>query len=62
MPETIEDNEAFVEDILQKAHVFITPGFIFGNKGDRYLRISLCANQETLIEVNQRIENYINKV
>ena len=62
LPETIEDNEAFVEDILQKAHVFITPGFIFGNKGDRYLRISLCANQETLIEVNQRIENYINKV
>ena len=40
------NGEKLSDDILQKARVFITPGFIFGSNGDRYIRISLCAKQE----------------
>ncbi len=41
--------------ILEKARVFITPGFIFGSNGDQYVRISLCAKQKVLKEAESRI-------
>lgn len=50
IPESVPDCEQFVENILQDAHVFITPGFIFGKNGERYLRISLCATEDRLRE------------
>jgi len=56
IPDEIESCEAFVEEILNKAHVFITPGFIFGSQGDRYIRISLCADNDRLNEAKRRIE------
>jgi LL-diaminopimelate aminotransferase len=55
IPEEIINCELYVEEILNKAHVFITPGFIFGSKGDRYIRISLCANDVKLLEAKKRI-------
>ncbi len=58
IPEEIESCEQYVEDILDKAHVFITPGFIFGKNGNRYIRISLCADEKTLAESLKRIELY----
>jgi aspartate/methionine/tyrosine aminotransferase len=59
LPENIASCEAFVEEILNKAHVFLTPGFIFGSKGDRYIRISLCADEKTLIAAKKRISDYL---
>jgi LL-diaminopimelate aminotransferase len=59
LPEEIISCESFVEDILTRAHVFLTPGFIFGSKGDRYIRISLCADETTLTEAKRRIINYL---
>ena len=56
IPDSIKSCEAYIEDILNKAHVFITPGFIFGNNGERYIRISLCANEERLTEAKGRIK------
>ncbi len=44
------------DDVLYKAKVFITPGFIFGSNGENYIRISLCANEETLTRALERIE------
>jgi aspartate/methionine/tyrosine aminotransferase len=41
--------------------VFITPGFIFGSNGERYVRISLCAKEEKLEAALRRIENTIKK-
>jgi len=41
IPDSISSCEDYVEDILNKTHVFITPGFIFGENGQRYIRISL---------------------
>ena len=48
-------SEAMADEVLEKARVFITPGFIFGKNGDRYVRISLCASEEKLQEALQRI-------
>jgi hypothetical protein len=55
IPEEIPDCESYVEDILMKTLVFITPGFIFGNNGERYIRISLCATEERLYDAKSRI-------
>ena len=55
IPENIGSCESFIEEILNKAHVFITPGFIFGDNGARYIRISLCANEDRLKEAKERI-------
>ena len=43
------------DKILYGAGVFITPGFIFGNNGANYVRISLCANVPTLEKAYEKI-------
>ena len=58
IPESIASCEEYVEEILNKAGVFITPGFIFGSKGERYIRISLCASADLLEEAKNRISSY----
>ena len=45
--------------ILYEAGVFITPGFIFGRNGDKYIRISLCAKPEVLKQAAGRIQTAI---
>ena len=56
----IPDHYANVEDltelVLHEARVFITPGFIFGTNGSRYIRISLCAKEEAFQEALRRIK------
>jgi LL-diaminopimelate aminotransferase len=61
IPEEIVSCEDYVENILQNTHVFITPGFIFGNNGERYIRISLCATENKLQEARDRIIKYLKK-
>ena len=56
IPETCADAEALTERVLHDARVFITPGFIFGSNGQRYVRISLCAKEEKLEAALHRIE------
>lgn len=55
IPDEETNGEAFADRILRKARVFITPGFIFGKNGDRYVRISLCAPVARLREAADRI-------
>jgi LL-diaminopimelate aminotransferase len=55
IPDAISNCEEYIEEILNKIHVFITPGFIFGKNGERYIRISLCATEEKLEEAKNRI-------
>ena len=59
VPQDINDTEAWVEEILQKTRVFITPGFIFGTNGAKYIRISLCTSVEIFQEALRKIEKYI---
>jgi aspartate/methionine/tyrosine aminotransferase len=56
IPSGIKNSEALADKLLYGANVFLTPGFIFGSRGDRYIRISLCCNEETLNEALQRIK------
>lgn len=42
--------------ILYQAKVFLTPGFIFGENGRKYVRISLCCNEEKLQQALDRIK------
>ena len=46
-----------VDKVLYEAQVFITPGFIFGSKGERYIRASLCANEPTIKKALERIKS-----
>jgi aspartate/methionine/tyrosine aminotransferase len=41
--------------VLQKARVFITPGGIFGDAGNNYVRVSLCSKQHVLEEAIERV-------
>lgn len=55
IPDRYADVEDLTEAVLHKANVFITPGFIFGNNGKRYIRISLCAKDDKMKEALERI-------
>ncbi len=61
IPEMYATCEELTEKLLHEARVFITPGFIFGSNGDRYIRISLCAKEEKMQEAYQRITDYLRK-
>ena len=45
----------YIEEILQKHHVFIAPGSIFGSQGEGYIRFSLCVEAEQISKAIKRI-------
>lgn len=55
IPDSAENSQTFAQHILDRYQIFITPGFIFGANGDRYIRISLCAPEETLTQALNRL-------
>lgn len=57
IPSQYKGSEELADKILYNANVFLTPGFIFGSKGERYIRISLCCNEKMLKEALNRIKN-----
>ncbi len=61
IPRQYVDAEQLTEKVLHEARVFITPGFIFGSKGQNYIRISLCAKEKQLEEALRRIEAMMEK-
>lgn len=60
IPGSYADVEDLTEQVLHEAKVFITPGFIFGSNGKRYIRISLCAKDEKIEEALKRIKHWKN--
>jgi aspartate/methionine/tyrosine aminotransferase len=58
VPDEVADVEAFLNQILYEAHVFLTPGKIFGSNGERYVRVSVCATEENI----QKAINNIKKL
>ena len=56
IPGHYADAEELTERVLHEARVFITPGFIFGSNGQRYIRISLCAKEDKMREALERIK------
>ena len=60
IPDSYSNCEELTERVLHEARVFITPGFIFGSKGERYVRISLCAKEEKIQAALERIRKLKN--
>ena len=56
IPDEYADAEELTEKVLHEARVFITPGFIFGSNGERYIRVSLCAKDAKMEEALERIK------
>jgi aspartate/methionine/tyrosine aminotransferase len=47
-------SEEFIDDILYKKDLFITPGTIFGSNGEGYIRFSLCITEDKIKEAINR--------
>ena len=61
IPDKYANAEELTEKVLHEARVFITPGFIFGSNGERYIRISLCAKDRKIKEALERIKKHNDK-
>lgn len=58
LPEHVTSSEELVDHLLYEYKVFLSPGFIFGTEGERYIRISLCANEDQFKTALNRLQNY----
>jgi LL-diaminopimelate aminotransferase len=56
VPATTASGYSLSDDLLDKARVFITPGGIFGEGGNGYVRVSLCCSEEKLQQSIVRIK------
>jgi LL-diaminopimelate aminotransferase len=56
IPDSLQNAGDLVDSLLYEKNVFITPGFIFGEKGNRYVRVSLCTEESVLEEALGRIK------
>jgi LL-diaminopimelate aminotransferase len=56
VPDEIADGYSLSDLLLYNANVFVTPGGIFGTAGNRYIRVSLCAPEEKILESLDRIK------
>lgn len=59
IPSDVSSSKSLINGILKHAHVFITPGSIFGSNGDRYIRISLGSSAKLITEAYERIADYL---
>lgn len=57
IPDSYDHCEKLSDEILNKTGVFITPGFIFGEQGNRFIRISLCAKVPVFEKALSKIKN-----
>ena len=60
IPEGYASGYALSDAVLDKAKVFITPGGIFGDAGDQFVRVSLCSKKEVLQSAIDRIKSAFN--
>jgi LL-diaminopimelate aminotransferase len=49
------NGEALVDQLLRDHHIFITPGKVFGEAGDAYVRVSLCSEEAVFDQAIDRI-------
>lgn len=51
-----KQSEEFIDYLLYEKHLFLTPGTIFGNNGEGYIRFSLCVKEENIVEAIKRFQ------
>jgi LL-diaminopimelate aminotransferase len=59
IPASYANGFALSDEVLHKANVFITPGGIFGNAGDGFVRVSLCSKKEVLVNAIERVKSML---
>ena len=59
IPDHEKSSKDLVDDLLYKARVFVTPGFIYGSNGDRYIRMSLGSSATNIKEAYERIADFL---
>ncbi len=59
LPENIQGSMAFCDAILDATGVSTTPGIVFGEYGEGYLRISLCTPEDEIKKAMERIRKYL---
>jgi len=57
-----KDSYKLAFDILEKAHVGVTPGIDFGKHGEGYIRFSYANSMENIIEGLNRLEHYLDNL
>jgi aspartate/methionine/tyrosine aminotransferase len=57
IPDEVKNIEKWVDHIMYNHKVFLTPGHIFGEKGRRFIRVSLCADKNVFSEAINRLKN-----
>lgn len=57
IPESYTNGYEVCDAVLHQAHVFITPGGIFGTAGEKYVRISLCNDVSVIDRAIERVRN-----
>jgi len=57
VPARFKDAYELSDEVLYNKNVFITPGGIFGSAGEKYVRVSLCATEERIVEAILRVRN-----
>lgn len=55
VPEKLGDSGKLADFLLYEKNVFVSPGFVFGEKGRKYIRVSLCVKEQVLQKVNERL-------
>jgi LL-diaminopimelate aminotransferase len=50
IPDSASNSVDYCEEILASRHVLFTPGSAFGSLGDRYIRVSICINIDSIEE------------
>ncbi|NLA61707.1 MAG: aminotransferase class I/II-fold pyridoxal phosphate-dependent enzyme, partial [Bacteroidales bacterium] len=59
IPDHEKSSKDLVNDLFYKARVFVTPGFIYGSNGDRYIRMSLGSSASNIKEAYERIADFL---
>lgn len=61
LPFGYEDSVSICNQLLEETRVSVTPGIVYGNYGEGYIRVSLGSDTEKLIEAINRIMNWFVK-
>lgn len=55
---SVGDSKKLADYLLYKKDIFVTPGFVYGEKGSAYIRISLCENEALLSKALDRLQDF----
>jgi len=58
LPDSVEDDATWCRDLLQRAHVALSPGSGYGEQGRGFVRFSLCLPEERLAEAVDRLQRF----